>query len=376
MAQFRNWPSVLKNVSNEYTSSKASSVTTLEKFQVMEKAVRRESEMRESKFLKGLDRYRDSKFIGPQLSPPTTVLEGKHCNLRFYTSSNRKRAEQRPLVLCAPSVVNKFYILDLTPQTSMVQYISRDSFDVCVVEWHTPKDADAEMGVEEYTLALLETLQMHWDAINRPLLTLGYCLGGVIATALTCLFPRVKGMILLAAPWDFSYYSFAQMTEAQRDDLRGRIQENPLFSSEHVQSLCYLANASRIINQFSRFADSSSIRDEMNFVALQHWANDGVDVTRKLALQCLVDWPLHNPLPKGEWSVSGQAIQPRMLDIPVFAAIPTKDNIVPYNCAIALVDKLKDVTLITPSSGHVGMVAGLEQRDRMMLPMRRWLEQF
>lgn len=376
MAQFRNWPNALRSASSEFKSSKPLSAATLVKFQNIEKAVRKESETRESKFLEGLDKYRDSKFVGPQTSPATTILKGKYCNLRFYHSGNRKEAEKRPLVICIPSLVNKYYILDLMPQTSLVQQFNSDALDVCIVEWHEPEDKDCDLSVEDYVLALLESLQMHWEYINRPLTILGYCLGGVIATAIANLFPRVQGLCLLATPWDFSHYSFAKMDSEQRSNLQKKINAAPLFAAENVQSLCYLANACRIIRQFSKFSDSNSIRDEMNFVAMQHWANDGVDVTRKTAQQCLLDWPRDNPLEKGEWQIGGQVIDPSELSIPVFAAIPTRDNIVPYDCAIALVNKLENVTLITPSSGHVGMVAGLEQRDRMMLPLRRWLRQF
>ncbi len=375
-AQFKNWPAALRGASSEFTSSKPLSVASLSKLQLLEKAIQKESETRESKFRKGLDRYRNSKFIGPQLSPATTILEGKHCNLRFYKSSNRKEAERRPLLLCIPSLVNKYYILDLTPQTSLVQHFNRESLDVCIVEWHTPIGEDAKMGVDDYVISLLETLQEHWEFINRPLLTLGYCLGGVIATALTCLFPRVMGLALLATPWDFSHYSFAKMNSEQRHSLKEKIKKAPLFASENVQSLCYLANAGRVINQFSKFSEASSIRDEMNFVAMQHWANDGVDVTQTVAEQCLLDWPRDNPLPKGVWEVGGQVIRTNELNIPIFAAIPTRDKIVPYECAVPLVDGMDNVTLITPSSGHVGMVAGLEQGDRMLLPMKRWMAQF
>ncbi|MDG1286397.1 MAG: hypothetical protein P8P30_02405 [Rickettsiales bacterium] len=351
-------------------------MANLGRLQTLERAIQKESETRESRFLRGLDRYRDSKFIGPQLSPTTSVIEGKHCNLRFYNSGNRKDAERRPLVLCIPSLVNKYYILDLTPQTSLVQHLNRDALDVCIVEWHTPEEQDFDMGVDGYVLSLLETLQEHWGIINRPLVTVGYCLGGVIATAFTCLFPRVLGLALLATPWDFSHYSFAKMENEQRLALRQKIDKRPLFASENVQSLCYLANAGRVIKQFSKFSESSSIRDEMHFVAMQHWANDGVDVTRAVAEQCLLDWPKDNPLPKGIWEVGGQVIRPKELNIPIFAAVPTRDNIVPYECAIPLVDGMQDVTLIKPSSGHVGMVAGLEQGESMLLPMKRWMTQF
>ncbi len=332
--------------------------------------------MRESKFLTGLDRYRDSKFVGPQTTPTTTVLKGKHCNLRFYHSGNRKVAERRPLHLCIPSLVNKYYILDLSPHASIVQEFNRDAMDVCIVEWHEPNEADSAMGVEAYVVTLLETLQMHWEAINRPITVLGYCLGGVIAVALASLFPRVKGLVLLATPWDFSHYSFAKMNQTERESLKKKILRTPLFASENVQSLCYLANSARIISQFSRFSEASNIREEMNFVALQHWANDGVDVSQKIALQCLVEWPEDNPLMSGDWNIGGQEVSLEKLEIPVFAAIPTRDNIVPYECAIALVNKLENVTLITPSSGHVGMVAGVAQRDRLMIPLVRWMQQF
>ena len=379
MTQFRSWPSVLKNVNSASTSSKPFSVTDLGKYQQVERALQAESKHRESLFRKGLERYQHSPLSGPQVSAPTSILEGKHCNLRFYLSANRQKAEARPLMLCIPSLINKYYILDLTPQSSLVRHLNAEGWDVVLVEWHAPKAEDTEMGVEDYVLALMETLQIHWDYLDRPLLVLGYCLGGMVATALACLFERISGLLLLATPWNFSHYAFAKMQDDQRESFQKQVESSALFASEKVQSLCYLANAGRVVSQFSRFADGQYHRthqEEKNFVAIQHWANDGVDITRKVAQQCLINWPQQNAPYKGEWKVDGYPIRPRELTLPVFAAVPTRDNIVPYECAIGLVDRMQDVTLITPSSGHVGMVAGLKQRERMLLPLERWLAEF
>lgn len=262
------------------------------------------------------------------------------------------------------------------PETSLVRLFLEDGFDVCMVDWHVPTAEQKSMSTADYVLSLMNSLQEYWDYFNRPLLAVGYCLGGVLATALACLFERVQGLALLATPWDFNYYPFAQMTQEQRTPLQEKVNASPLFSAEDIQSLCYVANAVRIVNQFSRFSELNSVIEEMNFVAIQHWANDGVDVTQKVAQECLIDWPLHNTLMKEEWAVDGETIKPRQLDIPVFAAIPTRDNIVPYECAMGLIDQLSNVSLITPSSGHVGMVAGVAQRERLVLPLQRWMSEF
>jgi polyhydroxyalkanoate synthase len=72
----------------------------------------------------------------------------------------------------------KYYILDLTPQDSLVRYLVAQGHTVFVVSWHNPGGADRETGLDDYrTLGVLAALDAIGRVVpDRPVHAAGYCL--------------------------------------------------------------------------------------------------------------------------------------------------------------------------------------------------------
>lgn len=322
----------------------------------LQESLQQESLKRAKQFLRGLNRYSRSLAAGPSPSPCRSHATPQG-TLHFYFSDDAK-AKRRPLIFCIPSLINRHYILDLTPQNSLVRRLNGMGFDAVILEWPEPTDADADKNMAAYVLDVLTLLQAEWEQINRPILALGYCIGGIVATALARLFERVQGLMLLATPWDYQHYPLAKMAENPHSQWHRQISEDPLFSAEAIQTLLYLANGERLFKRFSRFTDATAQEEMERFVALEHWAQDCLPLTRALALESLVEWPKQNLLAKGQWQVQGEVIDPAQITVPALAALPKKDVIVPDAVARPLADALPDCRILQPCGGHVGMVAG------------------
>ena len=109
------------------------------------------------------------------------------------------------------------------------------------------------------------------------------------------------------------------------------------------------------------------------FVALEDWLNDGPALPPRVAHDCLVGWYNENLPGSGRWQVGGRAIRPGDLRMPVLAAIPSQDRIVPPASARGAVRDLPDATIIEPAAGHSGMVVGSRARRSLWQPLADWL---
>lgn len=76
---------------------------------------------------------------------------------------------------------------------------------------------------------------------------------------------------------------------------------------------------------------------------------------------------------QNQWRMGNQVIQPEKLNMPVFCAIPKQDHVVPYECAMPLARRLKDVEVHYPSAGHVGMIVGSRAKRELWQPLCDWV---
>ena len=112
---------------------------------------------------------------------------------------------------------------------------------------------------------------------------------------------------------------------------------------------------------------------QRQFLAVEHWVNDGIPLAQKVAAECFVDWPHGNILSQHQWKVGRRWIEPSTIQCPVLAVIPKNDLIVPSGCAMPLTREIPRCEVIEPEAGHVGMVVGSRAREEMWQPVAHWL---
>ena len=285
--------------------------------------------------------------------------------------------EDAPLLFCIPSLINKASVFDLIEGYSMVEYMLAQGIRPILVDWGEPGFRERLFDCAEYTSKFaLDALKHARRNYTGPIITLGYCMGGLFAAALSHIAPeKMDGLILLATPWDFHSPDSLKipLDEEQRAELRSQLHTQDTVPKGWMEWAFHLMQPYQFQDKFNRFQHMNA-EEKQHFIAMEHWVIDGVALSPKVAEECLLSWPQDNLLQHNEWTVKGATITPKTIEHPTLAIIPQEDRIVPPKCAKALAQHIPDCQVIEPNCGHVSMVAGKRALDASWKPITSWIK--
>ncbi len=282
-----------------------------------------------------------------------------------------------PAVMVVPSLINRYYVLDLLPERSFLRHLAGRGLRPLVVDWGAPGAAERRLDLSGYGERLDRGFAAAVQSAGAPLAILGYCMGGLLAVAAALRRRRqVACVALLATPWDF-HAGQGMAARLLGLGAQGLAQAGAVTETvpiEMVQSFFFLLDPFLAERKFVRLArldpDSEAAR---SFVALEDWINDGVPLGSALARDCLRSWYRDNEPGRGTWRVAGHRMQPRLLRRPALVVIPGRDRIVPPLSAEALAAALGRAKVLRPALGHVGMMAAAQAPAMLWTPIAEWL---
>ena len=335
-------------------------------------ALDRELRRRAALFLAGVDAYRRHPFHRARPRVPVRWRRGA-ARLLDYGSG-----DSGPAVLIVPSLINRYWILDLVRERSFVRTLARQGLRPLVLDWGEPGAAERNFTLSDYiTGPLSEAADAAASLAGGPVALCGYCMGGLLALALALRRPDwVACLALLATPWDFH-----AERQSEAELLGSLVEALPLFIGDSdyvpvsvIQGLFMALDPFLAEKKFIRFAGLDQEGDAAtSFVALEDWINDGVKLARRVALECARSWYRDNDPPQGAWQVAGRPVRPGELSVPSLVVLPSRDRIVPPRSAEPLATAIPGATVLRPPFGHIGMMASLQASDAAWRPIAEWL---
>jgi len=338
-------------------------------------AVTREAFQRLQQFSDGIKIYQDYPRQSRPPEPPEIWTSGSTRLLDYGVFSTSSTA---PPVLVIPSLINRAYILDLALDRSLMRHLAASGLRPLLVDWGWPEEEERNFGLDEYVGERLQAILnfVCAETATHPAL-IGYCMGGNLALALAGRNPgTVSALALLATPWNFHSDGgvTARFLDMMAPALKNLIAQMGVLPVDMLQAMFAGLDPAQTGGKFRHFANATKDSDAAKrFILLEDWVNDGVPLSGKVALECLFGWYRDNTPYNGNWKIDGATVDPTKITLPTFAAIPSKDHIVPPASAQALADLLPNVHILTPPAGHIGMVAGGQAEQRLYEPLSHWL---
>lgn len=344
-----------------------------------EQALQREIRRRQTRLADGVLAYQRHEIHRTLAEPPAVWREGSTRLLDYGATHRAARKRGTRAVLVVPSLINRWEVLDLTEEKSLLRAMAAAGLRPYLVDWGTPGDEERRFDTTAYVARLERALGFVAKRARRAPAVLGYCMGGTLAVALAARRPRrVAGLALMAAPWDFhadrTGQAFLLSTGPLLAEVADRVGELPV---DILQTLFWSLDPWLSVKKFGRFVGLDPKGESAKeFVLLEDWLNGGAPLAGPTARECLIDWYGENIPGRSQWVVGGRRIVPSKIKLPSLVMIPSGDRIVPPLSAAALADPkkgLKNATRIDLPLGHIGMVVSGRARDLCWNPLVEWL---
>ena len=300
--------------------------------------------------------------VGSSLAntPGTVVYENELIQLIQYKPVTDKVYEV-PLVI-VPSVVNKFYILDLAPESSFVRYYVSQGYTVFMVSWRSASPALQHLTWDDYVeKGVMAAIEVASEITKQEKVnTLGYCVGGsLLACALAVLASKRRypaaSMTQLIAMLDYSdpgeigiYLGRDFFDQRMKALSRGGIvsgkELSRAFASLRANDLVW----SFVINNY--------LKGKMPYAFdLFYWNSDDSNLPGPMFSSYLRDCYADNKLVKpGAMKVCGEAVDLRLIDLPTYIFNASEDHLVPWKSGYESVKHSRgEIEFVLGGGGHI-----------------------
>jgi polyhydroxyalkanoate synthase len=268
------------------------------------------------------------------VTPGKIVFHNELMQLIQYEATT-KEVLKTPLLIIPPWI-NKFYILDLTPDKSFIKWCVDQGTTVFVVSWVNPDARLAQKSFEGYMHEGVITALDKVQAVTgeKQVNAIGYCVGGTLLSITLAYLAakkqnRVKSATLFAAQVDFTYAG----------DLMVFVDEERVKQLEsHMKEQGYL-EASRMANTFNILRSNDLIwpyivnnymrgKKPLPFDIL-YWNSDATRMPAANHSFYLRNCYLDNKLTKGEMEIAGVTLDLHKVTVPVYNLATREDHIAP-----------------------------------------------
>ncbi len=274
------------------------------------------------------------------------------------------KVHERPFLL-VPPCINKFYILDLQPENSLIRYAVEQGHRTFVVSWRNPDASLADKTWDDYiedaaiqAIAVVQQISGQ-DKLNA----LGFCVGGtILATALAVLAARgetpVASLTLLTSFLDFSDTGvldvFIDETMVQLRELQ--LGKGGLLAGGDLASTFSFLRPNDLV---WNYVVGNYLKGETPPpFDLLYWNSDSTNLPGPFYAWYLRNTYLENNLVKpGKTVVCGEKVDLRKLTMPVYIYGSREDHIVPIGGSYGSTQYLPGKKrFVMGASGHIAGV--------------------
>jgi polyhydroxyalkanoate synthase len=298
----------------------------------------------------------------------SVVFENELFQLIEYKPLTAKVFE-RPM-LFVPPCINKYYIMDLQPENSLIRYTVAQGHRLFVVSWRNADESMSQFTWDQYIEdAAIRAIALVQEITGVPRInTLGFCVGGtILATALAVLAGRgerpAASMTLLTTLLDFTNTGVLDLFIDE-----AMVQMREMTIGPDSPNGGGLLKGQELATTFSFLRPNDLVWNYVvgNYLKgeapppfdLLYWNSDSTNLPGPMYSWYLRNTYLENNLIKpGRLTVCGEPVDLRAINVPSYVYASREDHIVPWDAAYRNTQALKGrIRFMLGASGHIAGV--------------------
>jgi polyhydroxyalkanoate synthase len=294
------------------------------------------------------------------VTPGSVIFENELMQLIQYAPLTDK-VYQRPLLI-VPPCINKFYVMDLQPENSLVRFLVEQGFTVFLISWKNPSAAEAKSTWDDYlekgpltAFGIVKSV----TRVDKPHV-LGFCVGGTLLTSAVAVArgrgeQPIESLSLMTTLLDFS----------DAGELGCLVDETSLAAREATIGRGGLLKGQELANVFSSLRANDLIWQYVvgNYLKgakpqpfdLLYWNGDCTNLPGPFLCSYLRNMYLENNLRvPGKLQMLGVKVDLGKVDVPAYLMAAREDHIVPWGSAYLARQLLGgETTFVLGASGHI-----------------------
>ncbi|MBV9840212.1 MAG: class I poly(R)-hydroxyalkanoic acid synthase [Sphingomonadaceae bacterium] len=296
-------------------------------------------------------------------TPGKVIRETPLYQLIHYAPTTEEVLET-PLVIF-PAWINRFYVLDLTPEKSFVRYALDRGISVFIVSWKSADDSLAETTFDDYVVrGQVDAIDAVRDLLGVPSVhAIGYCVAGTtLAATLAYLAATGEPEKVASATFFTAQVDFSQAGELKLfiDDpqlaMLGAVSDGSFLDGRYMAATFNLLRGRDLI--WNYVVDNYLLGNDYKAFDLLHWNGDTTNLPSRWHGAYLRDFYRDNKLVvPGALSVDGVPLDLGKVETPAYVQAGREDHIAPPESVWKITDHfVGPIRFVLAGSGHTAGV--------------------
>ena len=316
---------------------------------------------------------RDAFKVGDNIgtSEGSVVFRNRMFELIQYKPTT-DTVHKTPLVIFPPWI-NKFYILDLKAQNSLIKWIVDQGFTLFVVSWKNPDESYADVGLDSYVQeGYLTAIEQVKEITGEPKVNaVGYCIAGTTLSMTLALLDKRKDKSINSATFFTTLTDFSdqgEFTAFLQDDfvdgIEAQVKADGLLSSYFMTRTFSFLRANDLIYQPA--IRSYMMGEPPPAFDLLFWNGDSTNLPGRMAVEYLRWLCQEDRFARDGIEVAGEKLHISGVKVPLCAIACESDHIAPWIASFNGVAQMgsRDKTFIVSESGHIAGIVNPPTRDK------------
>lgn len=305
------------------------------------------------------DRIKEQLSLAP--SPKEVIHEETGVKLYRFTPV---KEELYPIpLLIIPSLILKYYVMDLIKEHSLIEHLVSEGIDVYLLDWGVPGPEHGQLTFDYYidTFMRRAVRKVSRRTGQEKINLMGQCLGGTLAAIFASLYPeKINRFVALTTPVDFEDSGLLSIwTDKKIFDLDKVVSSfgatiSPEFIHSCFQYLDLTATVQKYKNLYNNILDEKFL---YYYKAVDCWVNDKIPFPSKVFRKFIGELYQENLLVKGEFTINNRKVDLSHMDFPILNLVAQFDHVFPEKAAKRLNELVRGpVEYHLIPAGHVTLI--------------------